>query len=73
MLINTTTLSQSGPGSNVSERVTPHTPDVQNWDFTIRCSLVPYPEQPFFGVSLIPLQRIHSQCIQDEEVGYVDK
>ena len=41
----TTTLGQSGPGSNGSN---PHSPYLQNWSFTTRCSLVSYSPPPLF-------------------------
>ena len=40
----TTTLSQSGPGSNVNEGVTPHSSKLQQWNLTRGCSWVSYIE-----------------------------
>ena len=53
-LRGTNTLTQSGAGSNGDEGVTPHTPDLQNWNATTRCSSVLYLCPPIRG-GLIPL------------------
>ena len=58
-LTGTTTPSQSGHGNNGNEGVTPHSPNLQDWSFTIRCSLVSYLRHLFFfggGGGLTPLQ-----------------
>ena len=39
-----TTLGLSGPGSNGNKGVTPHSPDLQNWNLTIGYNLVSYPK-----------------------------
>ena len=44
-LIGTTTPGQSGPGGNDNEEVPS---EFQNWDLTIRCSLVSNSRHNFF-------------------------
>ena len=45
----TNTLGQSELGSNDNKWGTPHTPDLQDWSLTIRCSLMSYRGTYFFG------------------------
>ena len=52
-LTGTTTLDQSGPGSNGNEGVL-HFPKAPNCHLTTRCNLVSYSENPLFGGGLIP-------------------
>ena len=46
-LISTITLSHGGPGSNGNKEVTPHSPELQNWNLVTRYSLVSYPGHSF--------------------------
>ena len=48
-LQNTTSLGQSGHGSNGSESETSHSPKLLDWSLITECSLVSYPRHPFFG------------------------
>ena len=52
-LTGTTTSGQSGPGGNGNERISPPSPNLQNWSLSIRYSLISY----FFFLYLSPLYR----------------
>ena len=51
-LTGTTTLGQSGPGSNGNEWAAPHSSKLQDLGFTIKCSLMLYQRQRLGGGSL---------------------
>ena len=69
LLTDTTTLGQSGFGSNGSEGVLHSPPELQNRIFTMRCNLMPYPQHPFFcgAGSLTPSQIIRPAYMTDSE------
>ena len=48
VLTGTTTMGQSGPGSNGNEEETQHSLDLPNWSLTIWCSVVSYSGHPLF-------------------------
>ena len=50
ILTGITILSQSGPGSNGNEGVTPHSQEIQKWNLTTGCSFVAYSEYQKLGV-----------------------
>ena len=63
-LTGTTILGQNKSGSNSNEEVL-HTSQISRTGVTIKCSLVTYPEQPFFCVceQILPFYKEYSQCI----------
>ena len=61
-----TTPGQSEPGNNGNKRVTPYFPELQNWSFTTRCSLMPYPRHMGYNEKKIYRKYVHTPNLDND-------